>query len=85
MMTKTISRLSAFLFLLASLLFPLPPARADTPAFQTYAQRDGLAADYVTSIAFAPDGAVWVGTPRGATRVQDKYWITYTSAHGLAN
>jgi hypothetical protein len=57
--------LSAFLFLLAALIF-LPPARADTPAFQTYTQRDGLAADYITSVAFASDGAVWIGTTRGA-------------------
>ena len=77
-------RLLALIFLLSSLLFSAS-ARADSPAFQTYTQRDGLAADYITSIAFAPDNVVWIGTTRGATRVQDKYWITYTSANGLGN
>ncbi len=75
--------LLALLFLLSSTLFST--ARADAPAFQTYTQRDGLAADYVTSIAFTPDGAVWIGTPRGATRVQDRYWVTYTAANGFGN
>jgi len=73
----------SLIFLLSS--FISSAARADTPAFQTYTQRDGLAADYVTSIAFASDGAVWIGTTRGATRVQDKYWVTYTAANGLGN
>ncbi len=81
---QTRFRLLAFLFLLSS-IFLFASARADAPAFQSYTQRDGLAADYVTSIAFAPDGAVWIGTPRGATRVQDKYWVTYTAANGLGN
>ncbi|MBM3130010.1 MAG: hypothetical protein FJ009_15485 [Chloroflexi bacterium] len=76
-------RLIALIFLLSS--FISSSARADAPAFQTYTQRDGLAADYVTGIAFAPDGAAWIGTTRGATRVQDKYWITYTAANGLGN
>jgi hypothetical protein len=76
---------AATLLLLLSLLALVPLANADAPLFQTYAQRDGLAADYVTRIAFAPDGAVWIGTPRGATRVQDRYWVSYTSANGLGN
>ena len=68
MITKIFSqfniRLLALIFLLSSFLSSA--ARADNPAFQTYTQRDGLAADYVTSVAFASDGAVWVGTTRGA-------------------
>ena len=63
----------------------LSRAHADTPAFQSFRQRDGLADNYVTSIAFARDGATWVGTTRGATSLQDKYWVTYTAAHGLGN
>ncbi len=82
--SKVTFRFLALLFLLSS-IFLFATARADAPTFQTYMQRDGLAADYVTSIAFAPDGAVWIGTPRGATRVQDKYWVTYTAANGLGN
>ncbi|MBM3130013.1 MAG: hypothetical protein FJ009_15500 [Chloroflexi bacterium] len=60
-------RLLIPIFLLSSLLSS--SARADAPAFQTYTQRDGLAADYVTGIAFAPDGAAWLGTTRGACAV----------------
>ncbi len=72
----------AQLFLVLALALP---ASAQTPTFRTYTQRDGLAGDYVTSIAFAPDGATWIGTARGATRVQDKYWVSYTAANGLGN
>jgi sugar lactone lactonase YvrE len=80
---RTLARLGAFLFFLSFALFPR--VHADAPSFESYMQRDGLASDYVTNIAFARDGAVWIGTTRGATQVQDKYWITYTSAHGLGN
>jgi hypothetical protein len=86
MPTKTFShtiRILVLVFLLSSFIFS--SAHADTPAFQTYTQRDGLAADYITGIAFASDGAVWVGTTRGATRVQNQYWVTYTAANGLGN
>jgi ligand-binding sensor domain-containing protein len=76
-------RLLALIFLLSSLISSV--AHADAPAFQTYTQRDGLAADYITNIAFTSDSAAWIGTTRGATRVQDKYWITYTAANGLGN
>lgn len=75
--------LSAGLLLLSALLFTT--AYADPTPFQTYTQQDGLAADYINSIAFAPGGAAWVGTPRGATNIQDKYWITYTAAQSLGN
>ncbi len=71
--------------LLFSFIVLLPSAHAAPPAFHSYTTRDGLAADYVTSIAFAPDGALWVGTARGVTRAQDQNWVTYTTAHGLAN
>jgi len=73
---RTLARLGAFLFFLSFALFPR--VHADAPSFESYMQRDGLASDYVTHIAFARDGAVWIGTTRGATQVQDKYWITYT-------
>jgi len=83
--SKSPFRLLTLSLLLFSFLFLAFTARADAPAFQTYTQRDGLAADYVTSIAFEPSGAVWIGTSNGATRVQDKYWVTYTAANGLGN
>ncbi|MCX7838432.1 MAG: alpha/beta fold hydrolase [Anaerolineae bacterium] len=76
------------LFFLVFLLYALlasTSARAETLTFQIYTQRDGLAADYITHIAFAPDGTTWLGTMRGATRVRDAYWVTYTAAHGLGS
>jgi len=60
-------------------------ASADPRLFQSFTQRDGLESDYVTSIAFARDGAAWLGTTRGATSAQDKSWVAYTAAHGLGN
>jgi hypothetical protein len=81
------SRFRSFrpLLLIPVVIFLALSARAETLAFQSYTQRDGLADNYITSLAFEPGGAVWIGTPRGATRVQDQYWVTYTSANGLGN
>ncbi len=73
------------MLLLLTTHFFFTPTHADISPFQTYTQRDGLAGDFITSIAFAPGNAVWIGTTRGATFVQDKYWVTYTSANGLGN
>ncbi len=77
--------LRVLLWLSLFALFTLSTARAETALFLSYTERDGLAADYVNGVAFAPGNAVWIATPRGATFVQERYWITYTSAHGLAN
>ncbi len=79
------NRLFVLGILVSALFYFVPASRADTPTFQSFAQRDGLASDYVTSVAFAPDGAAWLGTSRGATRVQTKYWVSYTAANGLPN
>lgn len=79
----SVVRSIAALLLLSAFLFE--PAHAATTAFQSYFQTDGLASDYVSSIAFASGGGVWIGTPEGATNVVDKYWVTYTSSHGLGN
>lgn len=74
------------LVLFATLVFVASSVvNADTLAFQTYTQHDGLASNYITSIAFASDGTAWIGTTRGATRIQDKYWFAYTDANGLSN
>jgi sugar lactone lactonase YvrE/pimeloyl-ACP methyl ester carboxylesterase len=75
---------AASMLALTFLLF-FSSADADTLLFQSYTQRDGLAANYVTSIAFGRDGATWVGTSRGVTRVLDKSWVSYTANNGLGN
>ena len=39
--------------------------------------------DYITSIAVAPDGSVWVGTMAGAYRLSGGQWKRFTTADGL--
>ncbi|MBI3536248.1 MAG: hypothetical protein HY070_01600, partial [Chloroflexi bacterium] len=61
---QTLSLVPLFFF---ALFFSASTARAQSPAlFQTYTTREGLAADYVTSLAFESNGAAWIGTPLGA-------------------
>jgi len=50
----------------------------------TYTEDDGLAGDYVSSIAVAPDGALWLGTVRGISRFDGEAWTNYTKDDGLA-
>jgi streptogramin lyase len=64
---------------------------ADT--YVQYTAVDGLAANYVTGVAAAPDGAptggapgggVWFSTGAGVSRFDGSTWTTYTSHDGLA-
>jgi pimeloyl-ACP methyl ester carboxylesterase len=50
-----------------------------------FTTRDGLAGDYVTAIAFARDGSVWIGTTEGVTHIEQNRWTSYTRAHGLGD
>jgi ligand-binding sensor domain-containing protein len=43
-------------------------SRFDGGTWTTYTTDDGLADNYVTSIAVAPDGALWFGTFGGVSR-----------------
>ncbi|MBI5031527.1 MAG: hypothetical protein HZB51_13440 [Chloroflexi bacterium] len=74
-----------FTVLLFFYLILFANAHADLPLFQSFVQRDGLAGNFVTRVAFAPDGAAWLATSKGATKAQGKSWVTFTSAHGLGN
>lgn len=62
--------------------------RAKHRGFSTYTTADGLADNHVSSIAVAPDGALWFGTVRGISRFDPvatgEAWTTYTVADGLA-
>ena len=58
-------------------LFPAPGA------IQTYSVRDGLASNVILSLAAAPNGDLWVGTPDGLNRIRHGQIDTYTSADGL--
>jgi len=44
---------------------------------------NGLNSDVILSLAIAPDGGLWVGTPDGLNRVADGAVGSYTSADGL--
>ncbi len=61
--------------------------RAPPPAIslQTFTTRDGLAGNFVTSLALASDNSVWVGTANGATHIENSRWTTFTHVHGLGD
>ncbi|OQY82815.1 MAG: hypothetical protein B6D41_17835 [Chloroflexi bacterium UTCFX4] len=58
---------------------------AQKQSFKIYAARDGLAGDYITAIAFEPNGSAWIGTTEGVTHISDAGWVSYTRAHGLGD
>jgi signal transduction histidine kinase/ligand-binding sensor domain-containing protein len=56
----------------------------DTPkAAKTWTTRNGLLSNLILSLAAAPDGDVWVGTPDGLNRIHGEKADAYTSADGL--
>ena len=52
-------------------------------AVRTYTVRDGLASNIILSLAAAPNGDLWVGTPDGLNRIRSGGIDTFTSADGL--
>lgn len=56
------------------------PAHA---AIRTYNVQTGLASNVILSLAAAPNGDLWVGTPDGLNRIRDGKIDTYSSADGL--
>ena len=57
--------------------------RAARGAIRTYTPADGLASDVILSLAVAPNGDVWVGTPDGLNRIRGHRVDLFTSADGL--
>ncbi|MGE3403653.1 MAG: hypothetical protein AB7K63_13740 [Vicinamibacterales bacterium] len=57
-------------------------AALDGGMWQTLAP-EPLQGARVSSLAAAPDGAIWVGTSRGISRYSDGRWDVYTVANGL--
>ncbi|HHH41425.1 MAG TPA: hypothetical protein ENK56_05415, partial [Chloroflexi bacterium] len=82
----SIRRSTLAVSLLAALTLFLPfPTAASTPhpplgEWHTFTAQDGLAANTITAIAQAPDGSLWVGTPRGVSRYDGQAWETFTEA-----
>jgi len=52
-------------------------------SIKTYTVRDGLLSDVILSLAAAPNGDLWVGTPDGLNRIRGGKVEAFTSADGL--
>ncbi len=50
---------------------------------RSYSVRDGLVSDVILSLAAAPNGDLWVGTPDGLNRIRGGSVASFTSADGL--
>ncbi len=59
------------------------PAGAGTGAVKSYTVRNGLVSDVILSLAAAPNGDLWVGTPDGLNRIRAGEITAFTSADGL--
>ncbi len=55
----------------------------DSRPVRTWSVRYGLASNVILSLAAAPDGNLWVGTPDGLSRIRAGSVATFTSADGL--
>jgi ligand-binding sensor domain-containing protein len=55
----------------------------DEGDWTTYRQSDGLASDYVLSIAIDAEGNKWFGTNRGVSVFDGENWTTYDTSDGL--
>jgi signal transduction histidine kinase/ligand-binding sensor domain-containing protein len=58
-------------------------AGTNTNPVRTWTVRSGLASNVILSLAAAPNGDLWVGTPDGLDRIQAGTTKTFTSADGL--
>jgi signal transduction histidine kinase/ligand-binding sensor domain-containing protein len=54
-----------------------------TSKTRNYSVRDGLVSDVILSLAAAPNGDLWVGTPDGLNRIHGRRIDAFTSADGL--
>jgi len=58
-------------------------SRDGTSAVRSYTVRNGLMSDVILSLAAAPNGDRWVGTPDGLNRIRGGKIDAFTSADGL--
>lgn len=61
----------------------LRPHAGQTGLAASYAVRDVLLSDVILSLASAPNGDLWVGTPDGLNRIRGGSVAAFTSADGL--
>jgi ligand-binding sensor domain-containing protein len=60
-------------------------SRFDGETWTTYTEEDGLAGNWVSDIAIAPDGALWLATAGGLSRFDGTAWQTFVTADGLVS
>ena len=58
-------------------------SRFDGKTWKTYTMADGLAGNFVFSLAVDKTGVVWAGTNKGVSRFDGKQWKSYTPKDGL--
>ena len=61
----------------------LPPIGASGTGDRAYSVRDVLLSDVILSLAAAPNGDLWVGTPDGLNRIRGGAVAAFTSSDGL--
>ncbi len=73
----------SFLLCLLSLIPSDVESQIPTHAWSTFRREQGLLHNFVTSIAEAPDGAIWFGGAYGVSRYDGVEWTHHTEANGL--
>lgn len=79
------SRFVLFVVLLGALISFSTVSAAQNINTRIYTTHDGLASDFITAVAFEPNGSAWIGTTEGATHISNAGWISYTKTHGLGS
>jgi len=70
--------------LLVCLLPEMAPAETAVSTWTAFSRKDGLAHNWVTSIAQTSDGAIWFGTMGGGiSRYDGRTWRTFDESTGL--
>jgi signal transduction histidine kinase len=60
-----------------------PDSLGTESKFRSYTVRDGLLSDVILSLAAAPNGELWVGTPDGLNQIRGGRIDAFTSSDGL--
>jgi ligand-binding sensor domain-containing protein len=58
-------------------------SRLKDGAFTTFNAEDGLVSDFLTAVAVAPDGSVWVGSNMGVSHLKDGKATSYRRPQGM--
>ncbi|HLA74649.1 MAG TPA: two-component regulator propeller domain-containing protein [Gammaproteobacteria bacterium] len=58
-------------------------SRFDGKQWKTYTSADGLAGNFIFSLAVDKNGVLWAGTNKGVSRFDGKTWKSYSQKDGL--